>query len=224
MKAKLISTARLILLLVGAVILTLLVLFLFRGVVRTAGAVVFLIYVALSVYAIAVLPLVFTFQVDDGMVIGSVIYYRGVAIFAVLSAVIFLIALLAKRVTPLIIVLEVAAIFVLFLYLLVSYRLASNTMKVQKNEAQKKAGLDELKAQAALLRQKAGVLGDEAAPARERLLKLTESVRYLSPSDRPEAAALEAQLRDMIMAVDPSDVSPQCLQDMELLYQQRKGL
>lgn len=224
MRAKLISTARLILFLAGAVILALLVLFLFRGAARTATAIAFMIYVALSVYAIAVLPLVFTFQVDDGMVIGSIIYYRGVWVFAGLSAVIFVITLLAKRVTPLILVLEIAAIFVLFLYLLVSYRLAANTLKVQKKEQQKKAALDELKAQALLLQQRADLLDNEAASVKERLRKLTDSVRYLSPSDDPKAAPMETKLLDMMATIDLADISPQDLQDMELLYQQRKAL
>lgn len=217
------STTRLGLFLAGAAVLESVIWLGAPLLLRNTGKVAFLAVAALLVYIALLLPIVFSFVVSNGILVGGAVYYRGAWVFSVLSAAITVIALTSQRVTLTLAVLEAAAIFVFACYVFFSYYAACHAEKVEYAEEQKAGALDRLKQKAANLRDDMDeTAADDALKAEVK--KLTESIRFLSPSDDPRAQRLEDRLLEKLAALDLNNDAASQLEELELLLQQRKTI
>lgn len=223
MNVKSFSTARLILFLLGEVVLGLAIWFAVPSIFWKIGVVSFLIVTALVVYVALLLPLVFSFEVTDGVFVGGAIYYRGAVILSVLSVLLMRIVLLSHRVTPFYVVLELAAIIVFVGYILFSYTAASHTHEVQSMEEQKKGTLNLLKQKAVEL-QMIVDRSESDDKVKSNVKKLAENIRFLSPSDNPEARRLEDALIEKIVMLDLNNIAASDLKELDFLYRQRKSI
>ncbi len=217
------SAPRMVLFVLGALVLGLLIGFGLPAPLRVFLMIPFLIVIAVMVYVVLLAPLVFGFEMSDGSLVGGIIYYRGATIFAVLSAAVAVWALTTRSVSPFFIILEAAFLVLFGVYVLLSSSAAAHVEQIKHTEAYEKAVLDELKLRAATLRNTVEQLGgDDEAHAAVR--KLTESIRFLSPSEKEEARQLETMMIMKLESLDLTHDADSQLRELELLYRQRKGI
>lgn len=223
MKMDIVSLPRLVLFLAGAVILGLLIWFGVPPILWQGNVIAFLIVAALLVYAALLLPVVFHFVLGDGMIVGGIIYFRGAVLFGVLSLGLMLWALLSQDVSKLLIVLELAVIFVFAVYILISYYTASHVTNVRNAEMNKKDALDCLKSRALQMQTTVDLkTGDQEV--RTAVKKLAESIRFLSPSEAPEARRLEEAMIQKLTTLDLRTNAMPDLQELESMLRQRKSI
>lgn len=224
MKFKDISALRYILFVAGAVLLGLVIRYVLPTFLLGTDVLIFLIVGVILIYFVLLFPVVFSFLTSDGIIVGGAVYYRGAWVFTVLTGGLMWLTLVSHRVRTLHIILGVVILFIFALYVLVSFSAAAHAENVKATEAQKKAVLDLLKAQAAETRMRAN---DACADGEVRAAvgKLADNLRYLSPSGAPEAQQLEQQLLEKLQALDLNggDAAAQ-LQDMDKLYRRRKSI
>jgi len=104
-----------------------------------------------------------------------------------------------------------------------SYYAAVHAEQVRAAEEQKAGTLDCLKQKAAELREDIDAATEDDA-LRAGVKKLTESIRFLSPSDDPQAHNLEDRLIEKLAALDLTGDAASQLQELEDLLQQRKSI
>lgn len=223
MNIKTISTVRFILFIVGAVLLCALVGALLPNFL-SPYVTSFVTVAALLAYIVVAAPLSLSFKFNNGIIVGGIIYYRGASMFGAASMALAVFAVVTMRVTKLLIVLEAIALFVFAIYVLLSYTAGKHVERVKEKEQKKNAVLSVLKSNALQLKIMADTLDDDAAETKNLLNKVADGIRFLSPSENPEAVALERKIIGMIAAINLNEVSSAQLKELELTINQRKVL
>lgn len=171
----------------------------------------------------------------DPLFLAGAVYFRGFVAYALVSIVrIFLIQWMMIGFTSAV-VSELTALFVFAVYAYLACFTGDHTESVAKYERAKTADLDEIREELQMLEAKASLLGEEQKEICERIGKLKENVRYLSPSDRETAESLEREMlariaeisSDPIFQENGSDCKDRVLQklsDLDRLYRQRKSI
>ena len=128
---------------------------------------------------------------------SGAVYYKGLAGFITVS---LAAAVLALTILPLGIAIaaECIALFILLICVFASAFAKEHIENVQVNENIKKSVVEQLRSRAGRLKAKAAVL-DPHSSVRIAAEKIAEDMRYLSPSDSPDAQDIE---RRMLAALD----------------------
>ena len=171
----------------------------------------------------------------DPLFLAGAVYFRGFVAYALVSIVrIFLIQWMIIGFASAL-VSELTALFVFFVYVYLACFTGNHTESVAEYERAKTADLDEIRENLQMLEAKAKLLGEEQKEVCEKIKKLRENVRYLSPSDRETAESLEREMLAQIAEIssDPlfqgngnscNDRILQKLNDLDILYRQRKSI
>lgn len=167
--------------------------------------------------------------------VGGAVYYRGVIIYAIISIVLIVIAL-QLIVSPVIIILAQCVVVLIFLvYFFLACFTTGHISEVERAENSKTAMVKTLKMQASSLQVKANGLGDEHKNVKDAAGRLADNMRYLSPTDDPEAVRLEQRMYVMIdsISTDPlfsfgmntsSEQVMRKFSELNMLYEQRKNI
>ena len=136
MKIKTVSTARFLLFLIGGCLLAAASWILVPD-SKTIGIRLFIVIAALLAYIALAWPLAFSFEVNNGILVGGVIYYRGAAIFGAATVFLILRALRMPKLTKFQVLLELVALFGFAIYVTLSFEAAKHVEKVKQNEDKK---------------------------------------------------------------------------------------
>lgn len=189
----------------------------------------------LLTYILFFLPMFFGPFTGDvaGTVLGGTFYYRGLTIYALLSAVnialVFVFMPLAVS-----IIIQCIALFVLLLWAFLGQVTKEHIDDSLRNEDVKKSVVTELRNRAAKLTAMTSSLESENK-IRANARKIEENMRYLSPSDNPEAREIELQMLAKLNAIlnDPLLTSSAGAEnaslsgkfnDFDVLYKERKSI
>ena len=152
------------------------------------------------VFILAFVPIFFeqlTVRNADRKVISLVVYYRGFVVYALLSAAI--IVLLFKFLElKYAILLQVGVLILFAVYVGVSYLVSGHVKNVAETETAKTATVESLRARAQSLVILTDRLGDGDNDIREMARKLSDDLRYLTPSSDANARNLDDQMSMML--------------------------
>ena len=134
----------------------------------------------------------------DSLLTGGSVYYKGVGVY--IAAVIALIYMAASGIVShsILIIGQLAALFLLAVFIYLSLSSAQHTSNVQSREAKKAAKLNEIKT---LMKQVVSVsenLDSSKTAMKKKIEKAAGEIRYLSPSDAQQAVDLEYQIYDLL--------------------------
>ena len=189
------------------------------------------------VFILAFVPIFFeqlTVRNADRKVISLVVYYRGFVVYALLSAAI--IVLLFKFLElKYAILLQVAVLILFAVYVGVSYLVSGHVKNVAEAETAKTATVESLRARAQSLVILTDRLGDGDNDIREMARKLSDDLRYLTPSNDQNARNLDDQISMMLdsLTSDSYFVRPNTqsrenvvrkLDALKTLFAQRKAI
>ena len=167
--------------------------------------------------------------------VGGVIYYRGVVVFAIISAVILVFAFLHPRSVALHIILECAAVLAFLLYFFIACFTSEHIREVEEAEQNKLWSVSDLRGKAEDLRIRAHRLGAEDQEVIASAEKFAEDMRYLSPSSNQRAIELEGriavmidQISDDLVYLSTNSRSRETVnthfRELNTLYEQRKAI
>ena len=189
------------------------------------------------VFILAFVPIFFeqlTVRNADRKVISLVVYYRGFVVYALLSAAI--IVLLFKFLElKYAILLQVGVLILFAVYVGVSYLISGHVKNVAEAETAKTATVESLRARAQSLVILTDRLGAEDDDIREMARKLSDDLRYLTPSNDQNARNLDDQISMMLdsLTSDSYFVRPNTqsrenvvrkLDALKTLFAQRKAI
>lgn len=191
---------------------------------------------AALIYTAAFLPIALTdFSAKMAKLAASgVIYYKGMAAYAVISAADMVLAL---RFLPIgyAVLIQCIALFVFLIYIYLACFTAGHISNVETAEKAKLSAVTELRSKAQKLVTAASVLDERNKDMKEAAAKIAENMRYLSPNSSQEACELEGRMSGLLdsMLMDKFFVSGGSysresfeakLRDFDVLYRQRKNI
>lgn len=149
----------------------------------------------------------------DSLLTGGSVYFKGVAVY--IATVILLIYLASSGIAghSALIIGQLFALFLLAVFIYLSFSSAQHTANVQNKEIKKAAKLNEIKN---LMKQVVAVsesLDSSKAALKKKIERVAGEVSYLSPSDAHQAVDLEYQIHDLLDEVS---------YDIEQLNQERE--
>ena len=152
------------------------------------------------VFILAFVPIFFeqvTVRNADRKLISLVVYYRGFVFYALASAaiIVLLFGILELKYA---ILLQVAVLILFAVYVAVSYLVSGHVKNVAETENAKTAPVDSLRARAKSLVILADRLGAEDEDIRRMARNLSDDLRYLTPSNDPNAQNLDNQISLML--------------------------
>lgn len=153
------------------------------------------------IYCAVVLPIVLSFVTNKNtakVFVGGIIYYRGVIVFALLSAAIVVFSFVVPFSMALSIVLQCAAILAFLLYFFLACFTAEHIDGVEDAEKKRLASVLELRNKAENLSISANSLSDEYKSIKESAIRLSDNIRYLSPSNDRKALELESKMLQLM--------------------------
>ena len=198
-----------------------------------------LLWVVIAIFYCAVfLPLTIHTRSENSKArtfVGGIIYYRGVIIFAVISAIILVFAILHPVSIALYIVRECAALLLFLLYFFLACFTSEHIREVVEAEQDKLWSVTDLRGKAENLSIRARRLGAENQNIIASAEKFAEDMRYLSPSSDPRALEYEGRIAVMIDQISEDIVylstnnrSPETVEahfmELNSLYEQRKAI
>lgn len=162
---------------------------------RFAWVSAFLIYTAACIPFL--LPLFSTSAISSAITGGSV-YYKGLTVY--ISALAALTYAAISRMFPhrFLIIGQIAALFVFAVFVYISLTSSAHTSAVEARERQKRARLNEIRSTASDALAAAESSSQIDVALIEKIRKVTEEVRYISPSGDQKAIDLEYQIFDLI--------------------------
>lgn len=189
-------------------------------------------------YCAIFLPMVaHTREVKDAtrVFVGGAVYYRGVLIFGIVSAIILVFAFLFPVSSSLYIILECAAVVLFLLYFFLACFTSGHIGEVEEAEKDKLWSVSDLRKKAESLSARAAGLGSENKEVAQLAEKFAEDMRYLAPSEDQEALELESRIAIMLDQISQDVIyltTNNCsvetvkthFHELNSLYEQRKAI
>lgn len=150
-------------------------------------------------------------QKFDSLLTGGSVYYKGVGVYIAAEAALIYMAYSGVVKHSILVIGQLAALFVFAVFVYLSAASAQHTANVQSNETRKAAKLNEIKN---LMKQVSAVsetLDSSKTQMIQKIEKAAGEVRYLSPSDSKEAIDLEYQIYDLLdeVSYDLDQLNPE---------------
>lgn len=180
------------------------------------------------------LPLVFNYRKEeaDSVIIGGTVYYKGIGVFTAVSLIALF--LLYQGILPL--GATAAVILLMFMvvsvYIYLTYMTQKHVKDVGEEEKVKKSSVIDLRHDTSELAMKLAGKFPENEVLLKKAKKISEDLRYLSPSDNTEAKRIEKEmskaLSDLIKKLSTGACSADAVEEqvdaIGMLYQQRKSI
>lgn len=190
------------------------------------------------VYLAFFFPTVLSFRSKDssgGIFVAGALYYKGAIGFLIAS--VGLVSTLFRVPIKLqyAILYHLFIIFVFVIYIYFACATDSHIARVNRMEKAKRSGVDELRAKAERLNIKSGNLPNGYEDIKTKIQKISDDMRYLSPSNNAEAIRLEDELISKIngLSLNPifagsenieHDTVQNEIAEIELLIRERKAI
>ncbi len=196
---------------------------------------VFIIIAAVLFIGGWALPFIYNLKSMDkvaGVTIGAV-YFKGLLIYSAAMVLLILLVLIGLFNLKWAFALLVLVLIAFGLFVLLSGALAEHVSKVAQSEMEKTVVLDELKSKAEALSELASAEPGLSVETKQTIKKIAQDIRYLSPSDNPQAIAQEGEMLSVIetlidtdMASDPAQAAElsKALSSLKRTFLQRKNI
>ena len=219
----------------GAIAIVLAFVLLYPFFVFNQVAYIFTFVSVLLIYILFFLPMFLApFRSDaGGIAVGGGIYYKGLSVYTFISVVniILIFTLLPLAVS---LVIQCVALFVLLLWIFMAQLAKEHIDESLQAEETKKSAVIQLRNRASKLSAMTSSL-DGNNPVRIGAKRIEENMRYLSPSDTPDARELDSRLlilldtiiRDPLVTSDAGAGSEQLkkkFDEFDVLYKERKSI
>lgn len=226
---------RLILVIVGAVVIGTVTALVMPDYLKDSWRHIFIYISVALVYCAWALPLLVmgTSTPGGSFWATAAVYWAGQSVFTGIS--VWLIKATVTGVLPMKLTfgIELAAAFILVIYIFMAIRTHIQHENVREEEAEKTAYLSELKNKSGMLNARITSTPGVSEEAKAALAQFEKDIRYMSPTDSPQAVQLEKQMLAIINYLNDSgilardseqttEIVNRQLQELAILCRQRK--
>lgn len=189
MKSKNYSAITLLIFIFGVIIVAFALFFIQDLFSDRTGTYVFICISTMLIYVAAFLPLLMNFCGNISQIITSgTIYYKGMSVFGLMSAVDIFLAIKYIPLTAAIVI-ELVAVFVFLIYIFMTCVVSDTIGGIDGAEEGNRVAIIEMRKKAQQLSIMAGKVDNKDVKA--AVERINENLRYLSPSGQQEAHKLE---------------------------------
>lgn len=193
-----------------------------------------IIILYIGLFLPAVLPLK-NKRDSGGLFVGTAFYYKGFIVYAVLSFIIMKLALNVMIPLAIVILAQAVAVFAWLIFIYFACHTTSHINEVAEREEVMLSQINRIRQELANLQIRASALPIEKKVLKDKIERLNEDFRYISPSNDQRAVMIEKNILNAINAVSHSAVFQggndmgderlmRQLDEISMLYQQRKSI